>query len=138
MVKKRANATFKIISHWLDFFNSAGLNYQLLTDELLKFFAFHQFLGADIEDKGAIGSAKQAVDLVDTDVAVLGSFPYGQCNLQMDRHLIRCDHHSSSVQLQIGIIEPIGLEKGAVVEQKAATGILGNLLRCSSAVQDDL
>ncbi len=57
-IKKRANAIFKIISHWLDFFNSAGLNYQLLTDELLKFFAFHQFLGADIEDKGAIGSAK--------------------------------------------------------------------------------
>ena len=130
--------TLKIISHWLDFFNSAGLNYQLLTDELLKFFAFHQFLGADIEDKGAIGSAKQAVDLVDTDVAIFGSFPYGQCNLQMDRHPFRCDHHSASVQLQIGFIEPIGLEKSAVVEQKTSTGILGDLLCCSRAVQDNL
>jgi len=52
-----------------------------MADKLLEFFALNQFFSANIEDKRAVGHTKQAVNLIDADIAILGCFTCGQCHL---------------------------------------------------------
>ena len=54
-------------------------------DKLLKCPAFHQFLGANIENKGAVWLFQQFINLVDSDIAVFGCFPDGKQHFPVDR-----------------------------------------------------
>ena len=59
-------------------------DHQLGADVLLKLLALDQLLRTNEQDEGALGSAEHTVDLVDTDVAVLGGLLGGEGQLEVN------------------------------------------------------
>lgn len=59
-------------------------DHQLGADVLLKLFALDQLLRTNEQDEGALGRAEHTVDLVDTDVAVLGGLLGGEGQLEVN------------------------------------------------------
>ena len=59
-------------------------DHQLGADVLLKLLALDQFLRANEQDEGTLGRTEHTVDLVDTDVALLGSLLGGEGQLEVN------------------------------------------------------
>ena len=59
-------------------------DHQLGADVLLKLLALDQLLRTNEQDEGTLGRAEHTVDLVDTDVAVLGSLLGGESQLEVN------------------------------------------------------
>ena len=63
-----------------------ALYLNVVRNELLKFLSLNKFLLAHIQGKRTSRRAKQALQLVDTDIGILRSFFYGECDFAMDRN----------------------------------------------------
>lgn len=59
-------------------------DHQLGADVLLKLLALDQLLRTNEQDEGTLGRAEHTVDLVDTDVAVLGGLLGGEGQLEVN------------------------------------------------------
>jgi hypothetical protein len=59
-------------------------DHQFGADVLLKLLALDQLLRTNEQDEGALGRAEHTVDLVDTDVAVLGGLLGGEGQLEVN------------------------------------------------------